>query len=81
MLLKVVSLVCNYPTGDIKQMFQPQHVVLINEGRQLRARLPAYLDQRRALFTAHCPLLAVLQEVVAAYTEPTREDVWDSELR
>jgi hypothetical protein len=61
MLLKVVSLVCDYPAKDMNQKISPQHVALINEGRQLHARLPVYLEQRSGLLTAHCPLPAVLQ--------------------
>jgi hypothetical protein len=52
----------------------------IEKGRQLHARLPAFHQQRSVLLTTDCPLPAVLQDVVAAYAEPTRADVWDSML-
>jgi hypothetical protein len=31
--------------------------------------LPAYLEERRAQITAHCPLPRVLQDIVAGYAE------------
>jgi hypothetical protein len=37
------------------------------------ARLPSYREQQRACLLAHC-LPTVLQSIVAAYAEPTRED-------
>jgi hypothetical protein len=51
--------------------FDPWKRRLIGEGAWLRARLPAYLAQRRALLDAHCPLLATLRAIVAGYQEPT----------
>jgi hypothetical protein len=79
LLIKVITLICDAPANLIDK-FLPRHAELIEEGRQLRARLPAYLEQRSASLTSHCPLPAVLQSVVAAYAEPTRADVWDSML-
>jgi hypothetical protein len=50
---------------------------LVEEGARLRARLPAYLVQRRALLDAHCPLLAPLRAIVTGYQEPTTtEELW-----
>jgi hypothetical protein len=50
---------------------------IIQDGAQLRARLPAYLAQRRALLDAHCPLLPPLQDLVHGYEEPTTtEELW-----
>jgi hypothetical protein len=78
-LIKVITLLCDIP-ADVSDGISSQHIELIEEGRQLRARFPAYLEQRSALLVTHCPLPVVLQEVVAAYAEPTRVDVWDSRL-
>jgi hypothetical protein len=44
---------------------------VIQEGARLRAQLPAYLAQRRALVHTHCPLPAPLQAIVSAYQERT----------
>jgi hypothetical protein len=40
----------------------------------LRARIPAYLAERRALLDAHCPLLPPLRDLVHGYEEPTTTD-------
>ena len=53
----------------------------MKEGRQLRARLPSYLEQQQALVLEHCPLPAVLQPLVAAYADPSRDDIWATRLR
>jgi hypothetical protein len=37
---------------------------IVQDGARLRARLPAYLAQRRALLDAHCSLLPPLQALV-----------------
>jgi hypothetical protein len=51
------------------------------DGVRLRARLPAYLAQRRALLDAHCPLLPPLQDLVHGYEEPTTTDeIWATGL-
>jgi hypothetical protein len=77
--IKVITLICDAPANLIDQ-FSPQHAALIEDGRQLCARLPAYIEQWSASLTTHCPLPAVLQSLVATYAEPTRADVWDSML-
>jgi hypothetical protein len=79
LLIKMITLLFD-ALADASDGIPSQNVEIIEEGRQLRARLPAYLEQRSALLVTHCPLPAVLQEVVAAYAEPTRADVWDSRL-
>jgi hypothetical protein len=89
--LKVITLICDAPavvtagfyTAGSNLMnleLPPQDAELVEEGRQLRARLPAYLEQQSASITTHCPLPAVLQKIVATYAEPTSADVWDSRL-
>jgi ankyrin repeat protein len=49
---------------------------VVQEGARLRARLPAYLVQRRALLDAHCPLLPPLCDVVYGYMDLTTEEAW-----
>jgi hypothetical protein len=52
-------------------LFQRQvRTRLVQEGARLRARLPAYLAQRRTLLDAHFPLLAPLRAIVTGYQEP-----------
>lgn len=51
----------------------PQHAELCTWGRQLRDRLPAYLEQQRA--SLHTYLPTVLQAIVTAYALPTADDV------
>jgi hypothetical protein len=54
---------------------------IVEDGARLRARLPAYLTQRRALLDAHCPLLPPLQAIVHGYEEPTTTDeLWATGL-
>jgi hypothetical protein len=54
---------------------------LVEEGRRLRARIPAYLVQRRALLDEHCPLIAPLRAVVSGNEEPTTtEELWATGL-
>jgi hypothetical protein len=54
---------------------------MLQEGGRLRARLPAYLVQRRALLDEHCPLIAPLRALVHGYEEPTTtEELWATGL-
>jgi hypothetical protein len=64
-------------TADIAPPLQQ----IVQDGARLRARLPAYLAQRRALLDAHCPLLRPLRDVVHGYEEPTTADeLWATGL-
>jgi hypothetical protein len=74
-LLKVMVLLVDAPSDFITKLL-PQHAELATRGRLIRALRPAYLEQQRALLAAHCPLLAVLFPLVAAYAVPTSEDMW-----
>ena len=74
-LLKVMVMLADAPAYFIAKL-SPQHAELAMRGRQLRAQLPAYVEQQRALVLAHCPLPAVLQPLVAAYAATTPEDMW-----
>jgi hypothetical protein len=58
-----------------------QHAHICTQGRQLRAQLPSYLEQQRAVVITHCPLPAVLQSLVGAYAATTPEDMWTDGLR
>jgi hypothetical protein len=59
----------------------PDEIALtVLKGVRLRARLPAYLAQRRDLL-AHRPLLPPLQHLVSSCEEPTTtDDIWATEL-
>jgi hypothetical protein len=57
-----------------------RHRELIREGKQMHARLPAFLEQWGTLLTTHCPLPTVLHPLIAAYAEPTHADIWESGL-
>jgi hypothetical protein len=53
----------------------------VEEGARLRAQLPAYLAQQRALLDAHCPLITPLQDLVHGYEMPTATDeLWATGL-
>jgi hypothetical protein len=85
-LLKVLTLLPMTPKQDqvlpafIVQL-SPQHAELCTRGRQLRDRLPAYLEQQEASVRTYCPLPAVLRAMVTAYALPTPEDLWSDGLR
>jgi hypothetical protein len=74
-LLKVMVMLEDAPASFIAKL-SPQHAELWTRGLQLRPQLPFYLEQQRAAVVVHCPLPAVLQSVVAAYTATTPEDMW-----
>jgi hypothetical protein len=77
LLVKTIILLGAPPNFDL---YFHRHHKLIDKGRQLRAQLPAHLEERRALIVTHCPLPTVLQTLVAAYADPTNADVWESGL-
>jgi hypothetical protein len=65
--------------GPPESLAQDQQIV--KDGARLRARLPAYLAQRRVLLDAHCPLLPPLLNLVHGYEEPTTTDeLWATGL-
>jgi hypothetical protein len=79
-LLKVMVMLEDAPPFFIAKLL-PQHADICKRGRQLRGKLPSYLEQQRAAIVAHCPLPAVLQSVVAVYAVTTPEDMWADGLR
>ena len=69
-----MSLLDDAPS-DFTMILPPENQI-IAQGKQLRTRRPAYLEQQRAMLTSDFPLPAVLLPVIAAYAEPTHEDMW-----
>jgi hypothetical protein len=66
---------------DFPSSCWPKTAQLVQEGAQLRTRLPAYLLQRRALLDTHCPLLPPLVSLVNGYEVPTTtEELWATRL-
>jgi hypothetical protein len=70
------------PPAEMVARLRPEHARVVEEGARLRAALPAYLAQRRALLDAHCPLIAPLLALVRGYDpEPTTtEELWATGL-
>jgi hypothetical protein len=79
-LLKVMVMLDNAPQFFISSL-TPLHAELYTRGRHLRAQLPSYLEQQRAMVVVHCPLPTVLQSLVAVYAATTPEDMWTDGLR
>jgi hypothetical protein len=79
-LLKVMVMLDEAPSHFVAKL-SPAHAALVTRGRQFRTQLPPYLDQQRASVVEHCPLPAVLQSIVAAYTATTPEHMWADGLR
>jgi hypothetical protein len=79
-LLKVMVMLDNAPAYFIARLGQ-KHADICTRGRQLRAQLPAYLEQQRAQIIAHCALPDVLQPLVIGYAATTPEDMWADGLR
>jgi hypothetical protein len=78
--LKVMVLLADAPPDFVAQL-SPVHAELATRGRQLRAQLPSFLEQQRALVVAHCPLPADLQPIVYGLAMPIAEDMWTDGLR
>jgi hypothetical protein len=78
-----VMVVRGSPSADfVARLAQTEHARVVEEGARLRAALPAYLVRRRALFDAHCSLIAPLLDLVRGYVpEPsTTEEFWATGL-
>jgi hypothetical protein len=75
-LLQCLSL-CSAPPDELVAKLSPKLQQIVKEGARMRAWLPAYLAQRRALLIAHCPLIAPLTALVNGYDEPTTTaEIW-----
>jgi hypothetical protein len=72
-MLRVVVLHGGLPVPLTAELGEPLQQIVQN-GARLRARLPAYLAQRRVLLDTHCPLLPPLQDLVHGYEELTTTD-------
>jgi hypothetical protein len=54
---------------------------VFREWFRIKDRLPAYLDQRRALIDVHCPLISPLRALTYDYDKPTTtEELWATGL-
>ena len=76
-----VMLVKGAPPPDFVAVLRvPATLEVVRQGELLRARLPGYLAQRQTLIRTHVALPPmVLVEMVAAYAEPSLDDLWGSE--
>jgi hypothetical protein len=69
------------PLESVAQGLAPPLQRILQDGARLRAWLPSYLTERRALVDAHCPLLPPLRDLVHDYVNPaTTDEVWATEL-
>jgi ankyrin repeat protein len=69
------------PPQSLVEGLAPPLQQIVHDGARLRARLPAYLAQRRALLDAHCSLLAPLTAIVHSYEElTTTDELWATGL-
>jgi hypothetical protein len=69
------------PPESLAKDLAPPFQRIVQDGARLRARLPAYLTQRRALVDAHCSLLPPLGDIVHGYEKPTTTDeLWATGL-
>jgi hypothetical protein len=85
-LLKVLLLLPMSPgqyqfLPDFVAKVTPQHADLCTRGRQLRDRLPSYLELQEAPVGKHCPISTVLQAMLTTYTLHTPEDLWRDGLQ
>jgi hypothetical protein len=79
-LLRVVVL-CGAPPAALTARLSLEHAQVDEDGARLKAGLPTYLAQRRALMDAHCPLIPPLRMLVRGYEEPTTTDeLWATGL-
>ena len=83
-LLRAMLVRGNPPPGYANRLLSAGSTELaqtVREGVRLRARLPGYLVQRRALVDTNCPLLPPLWALVHGYEEPTTTDeLWATGL-
>jgi hypothetical protein len=69
------------PLAEFVARLTPVEARVVEVGARLRATLPAYLVQRRALIVAHCPLIAPLRDLVCGHEVPTTTDeLWATGL-
>jgi hypothetical protein len=70
------------PPPALAALLSPEPARVVQECARLRARLPAYLVQRRVLLDEHCPLLLPpLRALVHDYIElTTTDEIWATGL-
>jgi hypothetical protein len=61
----------NAPSQFFAKLLQ-QEIELWKRGSELRAQLPAYLEQQRSFIIAHCPSPGILRLLVAEYAAVPR---------
>jgi hypothetical protein len=62
------------PPESLRTDLLPPFQRIMEDGARLKARLPAFLSQRRAFLDAHCPLLPPLQDLMHGHEVPTATD-------
>ena len=79
-LMRVMLVKKDPPPDYVALLRLPATLEVVRQGALLRARLPGYLAQRQTLIRTHVALPPmVLVEMVAAYAEPSVDDLWGSE--
>ena len=69
------------PPAELTAELSPERASVVHQGARLRARLPAYLVQRRVLLDEHCLLIAPLRAFIYGYEElSTTEELWATGL-
>jgi ankyrin repeat protein len=69
------------PPEELVAEMTPMNKKLVRRGARIRARLPTYLAERRALLAEHCTLIVPLRALIEAYEEPTStEELWATGL-
>ena len=72
-----VAVLLESPPADFIAGLTREHRLLITEGERIRLAVPQYLERRRAVVEAHCPLeVPPLVELVLRLSEPDAEDIW-----
>ena len=64
------------PPTTFTTRLSPEHQLLVTEGNRIRAALPRFQEQRRALVHQHCPIINPLVELVLHLSEPDNADMW-----
>jgi hypothetical protein len=64
------------PPPDFLAELSPAHALIAARGALLRAEMPLYVEQQRALIADHCLSPAVLLPYVAGHAAPTHDDMW-----
>jgi ankyrin repeat protein len=79
-LLRVMVLRGAPPDILVPEM-TPMSKKLVRRGARIRARLPTYLAERRALLAEHCSLIVPLRALIEGYEEPiSTEELWATGL-